>query len=74
MYVKLSPGDLNTGPCPPHSISTCICEVTNAPRVYSGIIIYNLIDTTMGKDIWIINVSIENTKKCQLSYKAFGGT
>ena len=51
MCVKLPSGDLNTGPCPPHSISTCICEVTNAPRVCSGIIIYNLIDTTMGKDM-----------------------
>ena len=36
MCVKLLPGDLNPDPCPPHSISTCTCGVTIAPRVYGG--------------------------------------
>ena len=33
MYVKLSPRDLNSNPYPPHSTSTCTCEVTIAPRM-----------------------------------------
>jgi len=33
MCMKLPPGDLNPGPCPPHPTSTYTCEVTIAPRV-----------------------------------------
>ena len=36
MCVKLSPGDLNPSPCPPHPTSTYICEMTTAPRVCGG--------------------------------------
>lgn len=38
MYVKLSHGDLNSGPYSPHPISTCTYGVTNAPRMHGGII------------------------------------
>ena len=31
--MKLSPGDLNLGLCPPHPTSTYTCEMTIAPRV-----------------------------------------
>ena len=33
MCKKLPLGDLNLGSSLPHSISTCICRVTIAPRV-----------------------------------------
>ena len=36
MCVKLLPGDLNPGPCPPHPTSTYTCGVTIAPRVCIG--------------------------------------
>ena len=36
MCVKLPPGDLNPGPCPPHPTSTYTCGVTIAPRVCGG--------------------------------------
>ena len=36
MCVKLSPGDLNLGPCPPHSTSTYTCGVIIAPKVCGG--------------------------------------
>ena len=26
---------------------------------------------TMGREIWILNVHVENTKKCQLNYNTF---
>ena len=38
--VKLSPGDLNPDPSPPHPTSTYICGVTIAPRMCGGIDIY----------------------------------
>ena len=34
--MKLSPGDLNLGLCPPHPTSTYTCGVTIAPRVCGG--------------------------------------
>ena len=34
--MKLLLGDLNPGLCPPHPISTYICEVTIALRVYGS--------------------------------------
>ena len=37
MCVKLSPGDLNPSPCPPHPTSTYTCEMTTAPKVHGGI-------------------------------------
>ena len=33
MCVKLPPGDLNLGPCPPHSANTYTYGVTITPRV-----------------------------------------
>ena len=36
MCVKFPLGDLNTGPCPPHSTNTYICEVIITPRDCSG--------------------------------------
>ena len=36
MCVKLPPGDLNLGLCPPHPISTYTCGVTTTPRVRGG--------------------------------------
>ena len=33
MCVKFSLGDLNPGPCPPHSTSTYTCEVTIAQKM-----------------------------------------
>ena len=36
MCVKLSPGDLNPGPCLPHPTSIYSCGVTTAPRVCGG--------------------------------------
>ena len=37
MCVKLFLEDLNPNPCPLHSTSTYICEVTIIPRVCGGI-------------------------------------
>ena len=36
MCVKLSLGDLNPNPCPPHSTSIYTCGVTIAPKVCGG--------------------------------------
>ena len=36
MYVKLSHGDLNIGPCLPHLMSTYTCGVTIAPKACGG--------------------------------------
>ena len=36
MCMKLSPGDLNSDPYPPHPTSTYTCGVTTAPRVRGG--------------------------------------
>ena len=33
MCEKLTLGDLNHGPCPPHPTNTYICGVTIAPKV-----------------------------------------
>ena len=52
MYVKLSPRDLNLGPCPQHSTSINTCEVTTASRVCGGI--SDVKDTTN----FIINLQI----------------
>ena len=34
--MKLSPGDLNPGPCPPHPTNTYTCGVAIALRVCGG--------------------------------------
>ena len=36
MCVKLPPGDLNPGLCPPHPTSTYTCGVTIVPKVCGG--------------------------------------
>ena len=42
MCVKLPPGNLNSGPCPPHPTSTYTCRVIIAPKVCGGYIQYIL--------------------------------
>ena len=37
MCVKLSFGDLNPDPCPPHPTNTYTCEITIALRICGGI-------------------------------------
>ena len=36
MCAKLPPGDLNLGPCPPHSTNIYTYRVTTAPRGSNG--------------------------------------
>ena len=36
MCVKFPPGDLNPGPCPPHSTSIYTCGMTTTPMVRDG--------------------------------------
>ena len=36
MFVKFSPRDLNSDPCPPHSTSIYTCGVTTAPKVHDN--------------------------------------
>ena len=40
--MKLSPGNLNLGPYPPHPTSTYTCEVTITPRVCGVTLIVNI--------------------------------
>ena len=42
MCVKLSSGDLNPRPYPPHPTSTYTCGVTIAPRVCDGQVVLKL--------------------------------
>ena len=43
--MKLSFGDLNSGPCPPHPTSIYTYGVTIAPRVCGGLLLVHLLTT-----------------------------
>ena len=51
MCVKLSSGDLNPDPCPPHLTNTYICGVITTPRVRSGNNILKIIKNVANKTI-----------------------
>jgi len=58
MCVKLPPGDLNSGPCPPHFTNTYTCRVTIAPKVCGGELLNHL-----NKDCDVLNWSCDFLKK-----------
>ena len=47
MCVKLPLGDLNPGPCPPHSTNTYTCRVTTATKVNGGKTAYGMTPVTV---------------------------
>ena len=54
MCVKLPPGDLNSGPCPPHLTNTYTCGVTIAPKMCGGELLNHL-----NKECDVLNWSCE---------------
>ena len=54
MCVKLSSGDLNLGPYPPHPISIYTYAVTIAQRVCGGLLLVILL-TTIGSVAYVAN-------------------
>lgn len=57
MCVKLSPENLNSGSCPPHSTNTYSGELTIAPKVCSGSYVI--------LELWINLTNFEGHNSCQ---------